>query len=47
MIENAGVGVAVQNADERLKNAADIVLQYTNEEGAVGKFIQEFAYEKE
>lgn len=47
MIETAGLGVAVNNADERLKNAADLVLEYTNEEGAVGKFLQEFAYEKE
>ncbi|MBO5479570.1 MAG: HAD family hydrolase [Clostridia bacterium] len=47
MLETAGFGVAVKNADERLKNAANLVLPYTNEEGAVGKFIQEFAYEKE
>jgi hydroxymethylpyrimidine pyrophosphatase-like HAD family hydrolase len=44
MIERAGVGVAVKNADQALKDKADIVLEYTNEEGAVAKVIERFGY---
>ncbi len=41
MILAAGVGVAVKNADPRLKESADLVSAYTNEEGAVGHLIRE------
>lgn len=44
MIEKAGLGIAVQNADERLKKAADCVCEYTNEESAVAKIIKKYAY---
>ena len=44
MIERAGLGVAVQNADEALKNCANYVCEYTNEEGAVGKIIEKFGF---
>ncbi len=46
MIQKAGLGIAVKNADESLKREADCVFQYTNEEGAVGKIIEKFAYTK-
>lgn len=44
MIEAAGVGVAVGNAAEELKAAADFVT-VTNNEGAVARVIGEFGYE--
>ena len=46
MIEKAGLGIAVKNADEGLKSLADCVFDYTNEEGAVGKIIKRYAYEE-
>ena len=47
MIEKAGFGIAVKNADEGLKQLADCVFEFTNEEGAVGKIIEKYAYEEE
>jgi hydroxymethylpyrimidine pyrophosphatase-like HAD family hydrolase len=47
MIEAAGLGAAVANADNKLKAAADVVLNATNEQGAVGEVITRFAYQKE
>ena len=47
MIEVAGLGAAVANADNKLKAAADVVLSATNEQGAVGEVITRFAYQKE
>ena len=47
MIEKAGLGVAVKNADERLKQAADYVCEYTNNEGAVGRLIEKFCFDME
>lgn len=46
MIEKAGLGIAVKNADEGLKSLADCVFDYTNEEGAVGEIIKRYAYEE-
>lgn len=43
MIETAGLGFAVKNANEKLKEKA-IVLDYTNEESAVAKMIKQYAY---
>lgn len=43
MIEAAGVGVAVGNATEALKNAADFVA-VTNNEGAIAQVIEKFGY---
>ncbi len=47
MIERAGFGIAVANADEALKRAADFVSDKTNEEGAVGSIIEQFVYTEE
>jgi len=47
MIERAGLGAAVKNGDEKLKEAADIVLEYTNEEGAVAKLIEKYGLSEE
>ena len=44
MIERAGIGVAVNNADEALKEKADYVCGLTNEEGAVTEVIHRFGY---
>ncbi len=44
MIERAGVGVAVKNADWALKEKADYVCEYTNEEDAVASVIDRFGY---
>lgn len=46
MIERVGLGIAVKNADDALKEIADLVCEYTNEEGAVGKIIEKYAYEE-
>ena len=46
MIEKAGLGIAVQNADKGLKEAANVVAPLTNEEGAVAWAIEEFGFEK-
>ena len=45
MREAAGLGVAVGNAVQPLKNAADFVT-VTNNEGAVARIIEEFGYIK-
>ena len=44
MIEVAGLGIAVQNADKGLKERAAMVSDYTNEEGAVGEIIEEYGF---
>ena len=44
MIETAGLGIAVQNAEESLKEKADYIMAYTNEEGAVAKVIEKFGF---
>ena len=46
MIETAGFGIAVANAQDKLKEKA-FVLPYTNDEDAVGKLIEEIAYTEE
>lgn len=46
MIEKAGLGFAVRNADEKLKEAG-IVCEYTNEEDAVAKIIEKYGYTEE
>ena len=47
MIERAGLGVAVNNADEKLKRAADITLPLAGEDGAVADMIEKYAYLEE
>jgi Cof subfamily protein (haloacid dehalogenase superfamily) len=44
MIQQAGVGVAVKNADQALKEQANYVCEYTNEESAVADVIKRFGY---
>ena len=46
MIQAAGVGIAVKNADEKLKEHATI-FPYSNEEDAVAKIIEKYGYEEE
>ncbi len=46
MIQKAGLGIAVKNADERLKQQA-VVIDYTNEDGAIAEIIQKYGYEEE
>ena len=43
MIESAGLGVAMKNADDALKEIADVVLQYSNDENGIGHLIEEIA----
>ena len=43
MIEKAGLGIAVQNADENLKARA-VVCDYTNEEDAIAHIIEKYGY---
>lgn len=43
MIEAAGVGLAVKNADELLKEAAE-VFPATNDENAIGKIIEKYGF---
>ncbi len=47
MIQRAGLGIAVKNADAMLKEVADYVCAFTNEEGAIGEIIEEFCFCKE
>ena len=44
MIERAGLGVAVKNAEAALKEKADYVSEYTNEEGAIADIIEKFGF---
>ncbi len=44
MIERAGLGVAVQNANDGLKQVADTVCEYTNEEDAVANIIEKYGF---
>ena len=46
MIEWAGLGVAVQNADNGLKAKADVVSPLTNEEGSIAWVVEEFGFQK-
>lgn len=47
MIKAAGLGIAVNNADEALKAQAKQVFSYTNEEDVVGKIIEKYGYTEE
>ena len=44
MIESAGLGVAVQNAENALKEKAKYVCTCTNEEGAIAEVIEKFGF---
>ncbi len=47
MVQRAGIGVAVQNADRQLKEVADYVCRATNEEDAIAEVIATFGFYKE
>ena len=47
MLEAAGVGIAVKNAEEALKQIADVVMPFTNDEDAVAEIIEKFGYTEE
>jgi hydroxymethylpyrimidine pyrophosphatase-like HAD family hydrolase len=42
MIEAAGLGVAVANARDELKAAADVVLRRSAEDGAIAELVERF-----
>lgn len=42
MIEWAGTGVAMKNAVDVVKSAANVILDYTNDEDGVGHFIEDY-----
>ncbi len=44
MIARAGLGIAVANADEKLKAEADVVLEASNDENAIGKIIERYGF---
>ena len=46
MIERAGLGIAVQNADQKLKEKA-VVCEFTNEENAIARIIENYGYTEE
>ena len=46
MIEKAGLGIAVKNADETLKKSA-LVFGFTNEEDAIAEIIEKYGYTEE
>ena len=41
MVVNSGLGVAMKNSDDILKQNADIITQYTNEQDGLAKFLEE------
>lgn len=41
MVVNSGLGVAMKNSDDILKQNADIITQYTNEEDGMARFLEE------
>lgn len=43
MIQAAGVGIAMKNADEALKAVADVVLNFSNDEDGIGHVIYDLA----
>jgi Cof subfamily protein (haloacid dehalogenase superfamily) len=47
MIEKAGLGVAMKNAQDQLKDIADMVLDHTNQEDGVLKFINQYLKEED
>ncbi len=44
MIEMAGLGIAVGNGEQALKNASDYVCEYTSDESAIAKIIEKFGF---
>jgi len=46
MIRWAGVGVAIANADERIKKIADLVADYSNDDDGVAEIIEKYFFAK-
>ena len=46
MLQAAGLGLAVKNADEALKDKAQS-FPFTNDEDAIGKIIETYGFAKE
>ena len=44
MIDKAGLGIAVNNADAALKERANYICKRTNEEGAIAEIIEKFGF---
>ncbi len=44
MIERAGLGIAVKNAEQPLKDAAGYVCEHTHEESAIAEIINKFGF---
>ena len=42
IVGNVGLGIAMKNAVDRLKNVADVVLPYTNDEDGLYHLIHEY-----
>ena len=42
MIQAAGIGIAVKNAEDSAKSVADVVLEYSNEEDAIMHIIKSY-----
>ncbi len=47
MLERAGLGIAVANANEKLKACAKIVWEKTNEESAIAEIIEKYGFYEE
>ncbi len=47
MLKKAGLGIAVQNADDSLKAAARVVVAQTNEESAIAEIIGKYGFYEE
>ncbi len=47
MIERAGLGIAVKNADNRLKERANYVCEYSNDEDAIAEVIEKYGFYEE
>lgn len=47
MIRKAGLGIAVQNAEEDVKAAADYITEHTCDEDAIAEIVEKFIFENE
>lgn len=47
MLETVGVGVCMKNGSEQTQSVAEYITEITNDEGAVGRFIDEYLFGEE
>jgi len=47
MIEAAGLGIAVNNAENTLKEKANVTLDASNDEDAIGEIIRKYGFQNE